>query len=123
MAVDQIDALIDQVGKDADASMIAEVATGLMDLRDTTFRTFTIISCLPESWDYVRDAAVDTALDRFRPPCQMQNIPTADIGRHMIAQRFAVDYTQGRVPAAVPHVADPAARLRRMPPAIRRGCC
>ncbi len=94
VAVDQIDALIDQVGKDEDASMIAEVATGLMDLRDTTFRTFTIISCLPESWDYVRDAAVGTALDRFRPPCPVQNIPTADIGRHMIAQRFAVDYTR-----------------------------
>ena len=24
----------------------------------------------------------------------MQNIPTADIGRHMIEQRFAVDYTR-----------------------------
>jgi Helicase HerA, central domain len=94
VAVDQIDALIDQVGKDGDASVIAEVATGLMDLRDTTFRTFTVISCLPESWDYVREAAVDTALDRFRPSCQMQNIPTADIGRHMVAQRFAVDYTR-----------------------------
>jgi hypothetical protein len=94
VAVDQIDALIDQVGKDEDASMVAEVATGLMDLRDTTFRTFTIISCLPESWDYVRDAAVVTALDRFRPPCQMQNIPTADIARHMVEQRFAVDYTR-----------------------------
>jgi Helicase HerA, central domain len=94
VAVDQIDALIDRVGKDGDASMIAEVATGLMDLRDTTFRTFTIISCLPESWDYMRDAAVVTAPDRFRSPCQMQNIPTADIGRHMIAQRFAVDYTR-----------------------------
>ena len=94
MAVDQIDALIDQMGKDEDASRIAEVSTGLMELRDTTFRTFTIISCLPESWDSVRDAVVITALDRLRPPCQMQNIPTADIGRHMIAQRFAVDYTR-----------------------------
>src|SRR3984957_13789713 len=94
VAVDQIDALIDQVGKDEDTRMIAGVATGLMDLRDTTFRTFTIISCLPESWKYVRAAAVPTALDRFRPPCQMQNIPTADIGRHMVAQRFGVDYTR-----------------------------
>jgi hypothetical protein len=94
VAVDQIDALVDQMGKDEDASMIAEVATGLMELRDTTFRTFTIISCLPETWDSVRDAVVITALDRLRPPCQIQNIPTADIGRHMIAQRFAVDYTR-----------------------------
>jgi Helicase HerA, central domain len=94
VAVDQIDALIDQVGKDEDARVIAEVATGLMGLRDTTFRTFTIISCLPESWKYVQEAAVGPALDRFGPSCQIQNIPTADIGRHMIAQRFAVDYTR-----------------------------
>jgi Helicase HerA, central domain len=94
VAVDQIDALIDQVGKDEDASTIANVATGLMDLRDTTFRTFTIISCLPESWEYVRAAAVPAALDRFRARCQIQNIPTADVGRQMIAQRFAVDYAR-----------------------------
>ena len=94
VAVDQIDALIDQMGKDDDARMITDVATGLMDLRDTTFRTFTIISCLPESWELVREKGVVTALDRFRPPCPMQNIPTADIGRHMVAQRFAVDYTR-----------------------------
>jgi Helicase HerA, central domain len=102
VAVDQIDALIDQVGKDEDVSLIAEVVTGLMDLRDTTFRTFTIISCLPQSWDYMKDAAVDTALDRLRPPCQIQNIPTADIGRHMIAQRFAVDYTRAAFRAPYP---------------------
>ena len=80
VAVDQIDALIDQVGKDEDASMIAEVATGLMDLRDTTFRTFTIISCLPESWDYVRDAAVDHR-PRPVPPrrarCRTSRPPTS----------------------------------------------
>jgi hypothetical protein len=94
VAVDQIDALIDQVGKDEDASMIADVATGLMDLRDTTFRTLTIISCLPQSWEYVRAAAVRTALDRFGERCEIQNIPTADVGRQMIAQRFAVDYAR-----------------------------
>jgi hypothetical protein len=43
VAVDQIDALIDQMGKDEDAGRITEVSTGLMELRNTTFRTFTII--------------------------------------------------------------------------------
>ena len=33
-------------------------------------------------------------MDRFASPCQMQNIPTADIGRHMIEKRFAADYTR-----------------------------
>ena len=94
VAVDQIDALIDHVNKHEDASVVAEVATGLMSLRDTTRRTFTIISCLPESWDYVRNQAVASVEDRFRPPCQIQNIPTADIGRRMIEKRFAADFAR-----------------------------
>jgi Helicase HerA, central domain len=94
VAVDQIDALIDHVNKHEDASAVAEVATGLMSLRDTTRRTFTIISCLPESWAYVRNQAVATVEDRFRPPCQIQNIPTADIGRRMIEKRFAADFAR-----------------------------
>lgn len=94
VAVDQIDALIDQVNKDEDASAVDEVATGLMDLRDTTFRTFTIVSCLPESWRHVSRRAVDTVIDRFQSPCQMQNIPSADIGHLMIEKRFATDYAR-----------------------------
>ncbi|HYZ62973.1 MAG TPA: hypothetical protein VE650_11020, partial [Acetobacteraceae bacterium] len=94
VAVDQIDALIDHVNKHEDASAVAEVATGLMSLRDLTRRTFTIISCLPESWAYVRNQAVATVEDRFRPPCQIQNIPTADIGRRLIEKRFAADFAR-----------------------------
>jgi hypothetical protein len=95
VAVDQIDALIDHVNKHEDASVVAEVATGLMSLRDMTRRTFTIISCLPQSWDYIRkDRAVNTVEDRFRPPCQIQNIPTADVGRLLVEKRFAVDFAR-----------------------------
>ena len=94
VAVDQIDALIDHVNKREDASAVAEVTTGLMGLRDTTRRTFTIISCLPESWDYVRNQALAPVEDRFRAPCQVQNIPTADIGRLMIEKRFAADFAR-----------------------------
>ncbi|MCW2934987.1 MAG: hypothetical protein JWM19_5949 [Actinomycetia bacterium] len=99
VALDQIDALIDEVGQGGDPRVVREVATGLMALRDTTHRTFTIISCLPESWAYLTDNALDTVTDRFLPPCQMQNIPTADIGRLMIEKRFAADYARaGFVP-------------------------
>ena len=94
VAVDQIDALIDHVNSHEDASVVAEVATGLMSLRDLTRRTFTIISCLPTSWEYVRSHGVDTVQDRFRPPCQVQNIPGADIGRRMISKRFAADFAR-----------------------------
>jgi hypothetical protein len=94
VAVDQIDALIDHVNKHEDASAVAEVATGLMSLRDLTRRTFTIISCLPESWEYMRSQAVAPVEDRFRAPCQIQNIPTSDIGRRMIEKRFAGDFAR-----------------------------
>lgn len=95
VAVDQIDALIDHVNSHEDAGVVAEVATGLMSLRDMTRRTFTVISCLPESWEFIRkDQAVATVEDRFRAPCQIQNIPTADIGRLLIEKRFAADFAR-----------------------------
>jgi hypothetical protein len=99
LAVDQIDALIDQVhraseGSTADRNLVAEVASGLMVLRDTTYRTLTVIACLPDTWKYVRDNAVSTVRDRFRMARQLQNIPSADIGRLMIGKRFAVDFAR-----------------------------
>lgn len=99
LAVDQIDALIDElvgVSGDAppDSRELADMATGLMMLRDLTRRTLTVISALPESWEYVRRYAVDTMADRFRAARQLRNIPTADIGRLMIEKRFAADYAR-----------------------------
>lgn len=99
LAVDQIDALIDELAGttgDAppDSRELADTATGLMMLRDLTRRTLTLISALPESWDYVRNHAVDTMADRFRVARQLRNIPTAGIGRLMIEKRFATDYAR-----------------------------
>jgi Helicase HerA, central domain len=99
LAVDQIDALIDElvgVSGDAppDSRELADMATGLMMLRDLTRRTLTVISALPESWEYVRRYGVDTMADRFRAARQLRNIPTADIGRLMIEKRFAADYAR-----------------------------
>lgn len=96
LAVDQIDALIDELslaGPDSPASAsLRQVATGMMSFRDVTRRTLTVLSCLPESWEAVRDQAVDTVADRFRVARQLRNIPSADIGRLMVEKRFAADY-------------------------------
>lgn len=96
LAVDQIDALIDELslaGPDSQASAsLRQVATGMMSFRDVTRRTLTVLSCLPESWEAVRDQAVDTVADRFRVARQLRNIPSADIGRLMVEKRFAADY-------------------------------
>ncbi|HEX4288039.1 MAG TPA: DUF87 domain-containing protein [Trebonia sp.] len=97
LAIDQVDALIDElVGRSAadaeQARPLADVATGLMALRDVAHRTLTIVSCLPESWEYIRKYGVDTVTDRFREARQLRNIPSADVGRLMIEKRFAVDF-------------------------------
>ena len=63
-----------------------------MALRDVAHRTLTIVSCLPESWEYIRKYGVDTVTDRFREARQLRNIPSADVGRLMIEKRFAVDF-------------------------------
>ena len=99
IAIDQIDALIDElVGAPGDAAPrsrpLADMATGLMTLRDRSFRTLTIVSCLPESWSAIRDNGTDTVADRFRAPRQLRNIPSAGIGRLMIEKRFGADYAR-----------------------------
>jgi Helicase HerA, central domain len=103
IAIDQIDALIDELVGEAvsgtGSRALADMATGLMTLRDRTFRTLTIVSCLPESWDYILKYGTDTVGDRFNVARQLRNIPSAEIGRLMIEKRFAADYTRaGFVP-------------------------
>jgi hypothetical protein len=94
LAVDQIDSLIDVVHRAAEADTaqrhaVRDVANGLMALRDMTHRSLTVISCLPDTWDYVRENAVGTVTARFRPAIQLQNIRGADVGRLLIEKRFA----------------------------------
>jgi hypothetical protein len=101
IAIDQVDALIDELlgigageTPPSQSRPLADVATGLMSLRDVAYRTLTVVSCLPESWVAIRDYGVGPVADRFRLARQMRNIPSADIGRLMIEKRFAADYAR-----------------------------
>ena len=98
IAIDQIDALIDELvgrpGEPAQFQALADMATGLMTLRDRSFRTLTMVSSLPDSWKAIRGYGTNTVADRFRAPRQLQNIPSADIGRRMVEKRFRADYAR-----------------------------
>src|SRR6185437_287328 len=98
IAIDQIDALVDELvgrpGEPVQFQALADMATGLMTLRDRSFRTLTIVSSLPDSWKAIRGYGTNTVADRFRAPRQLQNIPSADIGRRMIEKRFGADYAR-----------------------------
>lgn len=101
IAVDQIDTLIAQSvktlrgeGRDdwAQDVMLEQIAGGLMQLREKTRRTLTIVACLPDSWQLIKLRATDTVQDRFREATQLKTIPTNEIGRELVERRFAVDF-------------------------------
>lgn len=114
IAVDQVDGLIAQVanrshvptapaGTDADgwhaAVLLDQVASGLMELRELTRRTVTVLSLLPVSWALIKSNAVDTVQDRFRETATLESIPDADVGRALIERRLAAHYAEvGFVP-------------------------
>jgi len=113
-AVDQVDGLIAQVanrshvsavpaGTDADgwraAVLLDQVASGLMELREMTRRTVTVLALLPVSWALIKSNAVDTVQDRFRETATLESIPDADVGRALVECRLAGHYAEvGFVP-------------------------
>ena len=104
IAVDQIDLLVKQSEKSRsadpvslstpedrlwDALLIEQVAGGLMSLRESTRRTLTIVACLWDVWELIKRYATVTVLDRFRETVRLQGIPSPELGRELLAKRFA----------------------------------
>ncbi|GLW09921.1 hypothetical protein Misp01_50500 [Microtetraspora sp. NBRC 13810] len=102
VAVDQIDTLIAQSQMSMDRTswdsrstlMIEQIAGGLMQLREVTRRTLTVLSCIPATWVYIEEAATDTVQDRFRQAVHLQTISDPEIGRALIAQRFGTRFNE-----------------------------
>ncbi len=109
IAVDQVDGLIAQVANrshvsttptEADAAgwhaavLLDQVASGLMELREMTRRTVTVLALLPVSWALIKSNAVDTVQDRFRETAILESIPDAGVGRALIERRLAAHYEE-----------------------------
>jgi Helicase HerA, central domain len=107
IAVDQIDVLLAQsaIGGDPtahqpvggvdgwqQAMLLEAVAGGLMDLRERTRRTLTVVASLPTSWVLIKTQATDTVRDRFREAPQLSTIKSNDLARKIIERRFAVNF-------------------------------
>ncbi|MFG2059833.1 helicase HerA domain-containing protein [Micromonospora sp. NPDC048871] len=101
IAVDQIDLMVAQSVKatnqevrgeiDWQTSLLLEqVASGLMALRETTKRSLSVVSCLPQTWRDLKEQATDTVQDRFREAAPLKEIPSVEVGRELVAKRFAV---------------------------------
>ncbi|PSK64981.1 hypothetical protein B0E53_03057 [Micromonospora sp. MH33] len=101
IAVDQIDLMVAQSVKatnqeirgetDWQTSLLLEqVASGLMALRETTRRSLSVVSCLPQTWRNVKEQATDTVQDRFREAAPLKEIPSTEVGRELVEKRFAM---------------------------------
>lgn len=106
IAVDQLDTLFAQhhsmffsSGNDvneADATVLAPIADGLLSLRDVTRRTLTVVSILPETYVLLKKYAPAPVLDRFRETKLPYRISSPEIAKALVAKRFGVRFAEER---------------------------
>ncbi|MFK4085031.1 AAA family ATPase [Kribbella sp. NPDC020789] len=101
-AVDQLDSLLAQVSsaradvEEQDRTRtreVNEIADGLMELRELTRRTVTVIACLPATWKLIDTLAVGAAADRFRVAHMQSVLPTAATAEELVGGRLGALYT------------------------------
>lgn len=102
IAFDQIDTAVAQAAVQEDLARVSDaeqhlqlalmatgLADGLIDLRDTTRRTLTIVATLSTTWSQIADRAPSSFPARFRR-CEIpQGIPTPEVARRLLEKRFA----------------------------------
>ncbi|MEU9510117.1 DUF87 domain-containing protein [Micromonospora sp. NPDC048170] len=106
IAVDQLDTLFAQTStamfdqyaglEDGQAKVVGPIADGLLKLRDVTRRTLVVVSCLPDTWELLTRSAPTPVGDRFRQATLPDRIPTPEIGRAIVAKRFAAAFAGPR---------------------------
>lgn len=115
VAIDQLDSLIannveasDELVMDPElAKELALVADGLMQLRETTRRTLSIVACLPNTWKMLHLVAADTVGDRFTETPILGAIADPQLGRALVQKWLGVIYA--RIGFTPPHPIWPVA--------------
>lgn len=100
IAVDQLDTLIarsaqhtQRIGDGAEEDeLVAQIADGLMRLREVTRRTVTLLACLPSTWSRIKTKAAGTVPDRFRESLTLGRVTDAAVGRALVEKRLGVAY-------------------------------
>ncbi|ADJ29558.1 ATPase AAA [Nitrosococcus watsonii] len=113
LAFDQLDAIMSQYHITASAgegeqitgeqrasqAIIEGVADGFMAVRDTVYRTATVLACLEASWEILRKGSLSSATDRFASPQPLPPINNATLAEEIITLRLAHAYrTHGFTP-------------------------
>jgi hypothetical protein len=115
IAIDQLDTLVNR-GQDATdeqvtsaelAQEIALIADGLMQLREKTRRTLSIVACLPNTWKLLHSIASDTVSDRFTETPFLGSIVDPHVGRALVEKWLAAVYERNGI--TPPHPTWPVA--------------
>ena len=105
VAVDQLDGLI-ALGRSLSGAeeqlLLDQVATGLMDLAEDVQHSLVVVSCLTDSWLLLRDQAVAPAHDRYPTDVQLRPIPSAEVGKALIAAYLRDAYARAGFTPAYP---------------------
>ena len=74
-------------------SIIVQIGGGLGALRDTTKNTLVVVTCIESTWQYLRESAMKTAVDRFDSPRELTPAGTADLARALVIGRLTRGYS------------------------------
>ncbi|GIJ46994.1 ATPase [Virgisporangium aliadipatigenens] len=101
IAVDQIDGVLTpyvhamEGGRGVepqDAYVLDQIATVLMDLREATRKTVTVVALQPTSWQVIKSQAIAAVQDRFTEAKHLGQIPTPGVGRQLVAKRLRAHF-------------------------------
>ncbi|MEM1296352.1 MAG: hypothetical protein AAGH89_13375, partial [Verrucomicrobiota bacterium] len=98
LALDQLDATVMQLVADSGSeratdeamaeTLLLEIGRGLLSLRDKLDRTWTILSCLEQTWSELSNQ-LKTAVDRYEdPPRVLNRMSDDDVISSLISQRI-----------------------------------
>ncbi|HEX7305504.1 helicase HerA domain-containing protein [Lentzea sp.] len=115
IAVDQLDTLVNKGQHATDEVVtnpelvqeIADISDGLMQLRETTRRTVTVVACLPNTWRLLKSIASDTVEDRFTTTPILASIGDPELGRKLLEKWLGVVYQRNGI--TPPHPTWPVA--------------
>ena len=98
IAVDQFDSLMVQSRPveggpgEVPIGLVNQVADGLMELREQTRRTLTVVACVPKTWELIRTRAISTAADRFTVAQMKGTMPGSEVAAQLVGVHLATRY-------------------------------
>jgi hypothetical protein len=100
IAVDQLDTLLAKATQDPSdperhseyGREVALIADGLMQLREKTRRTLSLVACIPVSWQRLRSKAIDSVPDRFVDSLVVGRITDGTRAKNLVEAWLRVAY-------------------------------